>query len=98
MGARLRQLVAAAFVLGATAAPRPARADVTDKAGAERLFDQGRKLMEAKQYDEACEKFAASQKLEPAVGTLLNLGECSEKRRLLATAWGYYREALALAE
>jgi hypothetical protein len=99
-----RCLPAVLALAGALVAAPGARAqttdknDKTDKAGAVLLFDQGRKLMEAKRFPEACEKFAASQKLDPAVGTVLNLGECQEQSGHLATAWGYYREALALAE
>src|SRR5437870_12338563 len=78
---------------GAAPAPPPP----ADKAGAELLFDQARRLMDAAKYAEACEKFAASERLEPAVGTLLNLGGCHERQGKLATAWGWYREAAAMA-
>jgi len=64
---------------------------------AEELFQQGRALLEKHELEAACEKFRASQKLDPAVGTLFSLGECYEQRSLLASAWLTYRAAAALA-
>ncbi len=67
-------------------------------AAAESLFQEGRKLVEAKRYADACPKFAASQKLAPAIGTLLNLADFYEKNNQLASAWGRFHEAIALAQ
>lgn len=67
-------------------------------AAAESLFQEGRKLMESKRYPDACSKFAASQKLAPAIGTLLNLADCYEKNNQLASAWARFHEAIALAQ
>jgi tetratricopeptide (TPR) repeat protein len=69
----------------------------SDKAAAEALFAEGRALMKQGQQARACEKFAASHRLEPSVGALLNLGDCQEKRGKLASAWASFREAAALA-
>jgi tetratricopeptide (TPR) repeat protein len=69
----------------------------SDKAAAEALFAEGRALMRQGQQARACEKFAASHRLEPSVGALLNLGDCQEKRGNLASAWASFREAAALA-
>jgi hypothetical protein len=66
-------------------------------AWAEHLFEEGRALRREGKLAEACERFAASQKLDPAVGTLLNYGDCSEKLDRIATAWATYKEAAALA-
>jgi hypothetical protein len=87
-----------AVALALAIAPPAAGAQPSDKAGAEALFEQARRLMDAKRFAEACEKFAASHRLDPAVGTLLNLAECNERLDHLATAWAYYREAQALAQ
>lgn len=67
-------------------------------AAAESLFQEGRKAMDAKRYGEACPKFLASQKLAPAIGTLLNLADCYEKNNQLASAWARFHEAIALAQ
>jgi serine/threonine-protein kinase len=68
-----------------------------DKAAAEALFDDAKRLMDAKRYPEACKKFADSQKLDPGVGTLLNLGRCYKENGQTASAWSTYREAASQA-
>jgi hypothetical protein len=64
---------------------------------AERLFREGRAALKQEVYDVACVKLAESERLEPAVGTLLNLAVCFEKREQRAAAWSAYRDALELA-
>jgi serine/threonine-protein kinase len=83
---------AVAFVLGLT--PQ-ARAEGASAANA--LFDEGRRLMEAGKYAQACPKFVDSQKLDPGVGTMLNLAVCYEKNGQTASAWSEYRDAAAAA-
>lgn len=68
-----------------------------DKGAAIVLFDEGRALMKAGKLDEACAKLAASHELRPAAGTLLNLGDCYERRRMTASAWVTFAEAASLA-
>jgi hypothetical protein len=67
-------------------------------AAAESLFQEGRKAMEATRYSDSCPKFLASQKLAPAIGTLLYLADCYEKNNQLASAWARFHEAIALAQ
>jgi hypothetical protein len=76
----------------------PALADASgDKAAAEALFVEGRRLMEAGRFVQACPKFEASQRLDPGVGTMLNLAECYEKSGRTASAWAEFREVISAA-
>ena len=65
-----------------------------DSTAADVLFEEGRQAMARGDVAAACAKFDASRSLEPAVGTLLNLGECSQKLARKRVAWVAYREAL----
>jgi serine/threonine-protein kinase len=90
----------ATFAMGAALAiPTPANADATpsDKAAAEALFDDARRLMTAQQFSEACKKFEASQRLDAGIGTMLYLADCYEKSGRSASAWAMFREASSTA-
>lgn len=65
---------------------------------ADALFTEERALLDAKNYDEACPKLAASQKAEPGAGTLLALALCHEGQGKTATAWGELNEAASLGK
>ena len=87
-----------ALALAFALAPRAALAQTsTHTAAAEVLFRDGRALLKERRYAEACDKLVRSHELEPAVGTLLNIGECSAGQGKTASAWLAYRRAFALA-
>src|SRR5689334_4104980 len=54
-------------------------------AEAEKLFNDGNKLMDAGKLAEACAAFEASNRAEPRAGALIRLGECREKTQQLAS-------------
>jgi hypothetical protein len=100
--ARVRPVLCAFAVgvtLGGAAAPARAQpaAPTNTKVTAEALFVEGRRLVAAGQYAEACPKFADSERLDPSPATLLNLASCYERLGRTATAWATYREAASAA-
>jgi len=79
-------------------APGAAHADErADKAAAEAQFDAGLALLKAGKYAEACPKLESSQSIDPAVGTLMYLGECYARVGRTASAWAAFREAGSMA-
>jgi len=93
---RLRRFVALAPVCCILLQAAAASAQ-NDKAAAEALFDQGVRLMKQNSFSDACPKLEESERMDPAVGTLLYLGECYERIGRTASAWATFREAASLA-
>jgi hypothetical protein len=80
--------------------PREARAadsDEGDVAKAEALFSEGREAMKSGDYVAACPCFAESQRIAPALGTLLNLALCDEQLGRTASAALEFEQFLGLA-
>lgn len=89
-----RATLCAALVLGA---PVAFAQSAQDKAAAEALFNDALKALGEGKFADACPKFAESQRLDPAIGTALYLGECYEKSGKIASAWAMFHEAQDLA-
>src|SRR5689334_22312916 len=92
-----RVLPAAVLALALGRALPVAAQDGMTKATAEALFADGKRLMASGDYASACPKFAASQKLDPGIGTTLNLADCYEKLGRIASAWAEFRSASSAA-
>ena len=60
---------------------------------ADQLFQEGRKLLDAGNAAAACPKFEESQRLDPGLGTLLNLADCYERTGRLASALSAFRSS-----
>ena len=86
---------APALLAGALLAllPHAAFAQSQDEAGARALFNEGRQLVKAGHYDEACGKFDAARKLYTSAGILLNLADCHERINRTASAWTEFGDA-----
>ena len=67
-------------------------------ADAEALFRQGLQLEAAGKIVEACDVFAASNRIEQRAGTLLQLGQCRLLNHQLASAWAAYSDSAARAK
>ncbi|AKT37918.1 tetratricopeptide repeat protein [Chondromyces crocatus] len=78
-----------ALVPTASAAPPP-----KPDARAAALFREGRVAMAREDYATACPRFEESARIEPAPGTLLNLGLCQEKVGQLAHALHSFTTAI----
>jgi serine/threonine-protein kinase len=79
-------------------APGHARAQTAEsKVAAESAFEEGKRLMMAHAYAEACPKFLESIRHEPGIGAMLGLADCYEKNGQTASAWAEFREAASTA-
>ncbi|HKO47421.1 MAG TPA: hypothetical protein VJV79_06845 [Polyangiaceae bacterium] len=100
MIAKLSPWPALALCCASVSLPAVARAEAgaAQKAAAESLFDDGLKAMKSGRFNEACPKLEESERIDPAIGTLLYLGECYEKSGRTASAWATFREAASAAQ
>jgi hypothetical protein len=80
------------FALLATFAVAVPAAAQSERAAAVERFDEGRTAMQGGNLEVACSKFAETNRLDPAVGTVFNLANCEEQRGRLATAWALFKD------
>lgn len=72
---------------------------LADKAKAVDLFNEGKKLMDAGKYTDACPKLEAAKANDPSLdGVVLRLAACYEKTGKWASAWSHYIESVSRAE
>jgi tetratricopeptide (TPR) repeat protein len=90
----MQRKLALLLALGPLLAAERLHAEPRDPAGAEVLFEAGRDLLDAGDYETACAKFAESHRLDPGAGTLMNWASCEEKLGKTASAWQHLKEAL----
>ncbi len=96
-GEVMRSVLGAIMVIFAVAGRVHAQSGDSNTS-AERLFNEARELVKVNRWAEACPKFEASLREDPALGTRLNLATCYEHIGQLARAWGLYRESIGLAD
>lgn len=93
---KARALLVASALLAA--APAFAQPSPQEAAAAEKLFKDALELMVQKRFAEACSMLEQSQKIDPGLGTMLNLALCYEELGRTASAWGLFREVAARAK
>ena len=77
----MRALIVTMSLMGLLAAASPVQAaHPVDAAAAQKLFERGRTAARRGDWQRACDDFAASQKLDPGAGTLLNLATNASTR------------------
>ena len=59
---------------------------------AAKLFEEGKELAKLAQYPEACDRFATSYELDPALGTQLNFADCQEHLGNLSRAFQLFED------
>ena len=96
----MRRSVVAGLALSvglATSLPVRAQPSASNKAAAEALFQEGSDLFTQGEIAQACERFGASQDLDPGLGTMLRLADCLDRLGKTASAWALFREAASIA-
>jgi tetratricopeptide (TPR) repeat protein len=73
-------------------------ADANNKDKAEAQFKRGKQLMADKRYADACEAFEKSFKLDPGIGTQLNIAKCYEEWGKIGRAFLSYQAAEKMAK
>lgn len=94
---RLVAIVSATILLVTGSAYGQAPPAAPDNVLAETLFREGRALLEKGETEKACLKLGDSYRLDPRLGTLMNLAACHEMEGKVATAWAEFLEASRIA-
>ncbi len=91
MPAALVGVASMTFTLRAQAQPA-----LRDPAAAEALFKKGVELLKADDWKGACPNFESSMKLDPSVGTQINIARCALHDGKLALGWAELKKASTL--
>jgi hypothetical protein len=89
-----------AIIATTVVGPRPRAALAAgseDRAAAQALFDEGKRLIGDGQAVKACPKLEESLRLDDAIGTRFQLATCYETTGRTASAWNLYIEVAAAA-
>src|SRR5580698_4589247 len=97
MRTTLHHVTALALAGAHLAAGPPAHAAGENQATAAALFEQGKQLMQAGDYANACPKIAEAARLVPTAAKMNRLGDCREHEGKLASAWGAFKQAELIA-
>ncbi len=84
-----------ALVGAAEVRPVHAADSAEARAAAQVLFDQGKDLIKAGKFAEACPKFEESQRLDPRIATQFKLADCFEHIGRTASAWTNFIDVAA---
>ena len=95
-GTYRRHTVSAGLVVLLCAGTASAQ-NAADKAAADALFNEGKRLINKGDTTAACDKFEASLAKIVQLGTQIALASCYEKQGKTASAWGQYRTAASAA-
>jgi hypothetical protein len=86
---------AAVLLLAMPARPAAAQATAQDQAVAQSLYDEGKKLLAAGKWVEACPKLEESQRLDATPVTEFYLADCYERAGRTASAWTTFLDLAA---
>src|SRR6266545_2879000 len=87
----MRRLLSLVLIAAGLAAP--GRASAQNKAAADAVFKEGRRLLAKGDVTAACAKFEGSLKLMEQLGVRLNLADCYERLGKLSAAYAEFRTA-----
>lgn len=87
-----------AFTLAAILIASNSPAQQRDIVGGTVAFNHGREAAQKGDYPTACVQFAESSRLDPKVGTLLNLADCHEHTEKYAQAMAVWQQAMNLSQ
>lgn len=97
MGSLRRPAIALALTGIFVSASAFAEPTTAERLAARTLFEDGRAALKSGDYGTACPKLEESQRLDPGIGTLYNLGTCYEGQGRVATAWTTFLEVAETA-